>query len=89
MCLILSKATNLLRTKLITETLNIWNKKQEIILQKVKRQDNENSMKEKAKEGCGCRKTGSREENQRQGMDTSIGMEPAFNKDGGAISVGR
>lgn len=44
-------------------------------------------MKEKEKEGCGCRKTGSAGQNQGQEIGILIGMESSFNKDGGAISV--
>ena len=46
-----------------------------------------NSMKEKAKEGCGCRKTGSSVQDQRQEIGMLIGMETAFNLDVGDISV--
>lgn len=56
-------------------------------LQKVKGLDNENGMKEKTKEGCGGRKKGPWDENQRREMDISIRMEPSFSKDAGDISV--
>ena len=52
-------------------------------LQKVKRKDNENSMKENVKRGCKSPKTGSEEEKNKGGIDLLIGMAVTFNLKGG------
>jgi hypothetical protein len=52
-------------------------------LQKVKREDNENSMKENVKRGCKSPKTGSEEEKYKGGIDLLIGMAVPFNLKGG------